>query len=581
MGVPKFFRWISERYPKINQPIHAPPHPDTLSKYFPGYGSESNDNDNDDNNNSGSINSSSANMIKNKKSKEGLHQDHKVYIQKNSITPEFDRLYLDMNGIIHCSSHNNASDDNATVDPDTHIEANGNTTTATATATATNGNQLPIETQAQDGTVKITEAEIFRNVCYYVDRVVSDIAKPTELVYMAIDGVAPRAKMNQQRSRRYRSGKEKEIENTFYGAHLLAQKKKLKEETDANANNSAGAEQDYDHWDIQGVGGLDPNANANANANASSFGSVDPPSANLSKDKPSFSTKSNKQKQPHAILEEVEPGRFTGTFETTGNDSSSTSSTSSSSQSSTNSQSSQFDLDYQAFLHQTLQKPIDQEVPSHAFHSNTITPGTPFFERCTAHLQHFVQLKLQSDPRWKDLTIIFSGPGVPGEGEHKIMDFIRRQKTREDYNPNTTHCMFGQDGDLIMLGLATHEPHFALLREEVVFDQSRKREHQKMAEMRAKLFREKLKKGASGGNGGEDDEGVASEKVSASIDSYIHNSNFEVLHMPILRDYLAYEFETREVLPNSPFELEKTIDDFVFMTFIVGNDFLVSLWVQC
>lgn len=158
------------------------------------------------------------------------------------------------------------------------------------------------------------------------------------------------------------------------------------------------------------------------------------------------------------------------------------------------------------------------------------------------------------------------------------MDFIRRQKTREDYNPNTTHCMFGQDGDLIMLGLATHEPHFALLREEVVFDQSRKREHQKNAEIRAKLFREKLKNGIASG---EEDGGVASEKVSASIDSYIHNSNFEVLHMPILRDYLAYEFETREVLPNSPFELEKTIDDFVFMTFIVGNDFLVSYLLGC
>jgi 5'-3' exonuclease len=157
------------------------------------------------------------------------------------------------------------------------------------------------------------------------------------------------------------------------------------------------------------------------------------------------------------------------------------------------------------------------------------------------------------------------------------MDFIRRQKVREDYNPNTTHCLFGQDGDLIMLGLATHEPHFVLLREEVVFDQSRKREQQKLMEGRAKMHRDKV----SGGVGTKDVIGVASEKVSASIDSYIHNSNFELLHMPILRDYLSYEFETREVLPNSPFELEKTIDDFVFMTFIVGNDFLVSRTLPC
>ena len=157
------------------------------------------------------------------------------------------------------------------------------------------------------------------------------------------------------------------------------------------------------------------------------------------------------------------------------------------------------------------------------------------------------------------------------------MDFIRNQKQKKDYNPNTRHCLFGQDGDLIMLGLATHEPHFALLREEVVFDQSRKREQQKLAELKAKSQKEKMEKLKSkmGEESALEIEG-ASDKVSASIDSYIHNSNFELLHMPILRDYLAYEFETREVLPNSPFELEKTIDDFVFMTFIVGNDFLVS-----
>lgn len=107
--------------------------------------------------------------------------------------------------------------------------------------------------------------------------------------------------------------------------------------------------------------------------------------------------------------------------------------------------------------------------------SNLIQTGTVFMAKLSEQLKYFVNKKITEDANWRECQVILSGHDVPGEGEHKIMEYIRKSRAQPDYNPNVRHCLYGLDADLIMLGLLSHDPHFCLLREEVKFGPARKK----------------------------------------------------------------------------------------------------------
>jgi 5'-3' exoribonuclease 1 len=51
-----------------------------------------------------------------------------------------------------------------------------------------------------------------------------------------------------------------------------------------------------------------------------------------------------------------------------------------------------------------------KEIPKDpAFDSNTITPGTDFMDRLTAHFKWFLRKKINEDSSWRDIDVIFSG----------------------------------------------------------------------------------------------------------------------------------------------------------------------------
>ena len=84
-----------------------------------------------------------------------------------------------------------------------------------------------------------------------------------------------------------------------------------------------------------------------------------------------------------------------------------------------------------------------EDIPAEgeAFDSNCITPGTAFMGRLNEHLRFFVRKKLAEDAAWRRPRVVLSGHEVPGEGEHKIMEYIRLAKREPGYKPNMRHCM--------------------------------------------------------------------------------------------------------------------------------------------
>jgi len=86
-------------------------------------------------------------------------------------------------------------------------------------------------------------------------------------------------------------------------------------------------------------------------------------------------------------------------------------------------------------------------VDKKSWDHNVITPGTEFMDDVSKFIKKFIVHRLANHKKWKGLNVLFSDSNVPGEGEHKILEFIRRQRQSSDYDVTTRHCMYGADAD--------------------------------------------------------------------------------------------------------------------------------------
>lgn len=111
------------------------------------------------------------------------------------------------------------------------------------------------------------------------------------------------------------------------------------------------------------------------------------------------------------------------------------------------------------------EKAAKEKSPIESFDKNAITPGTEFMMRLDNFMVRFIGKHRNELPP----KVIYSSHLVPGEGEHKIMDYYRRGEVSDGpaAQQGAAHVLYGLDADLIMLSLLAPINNIFLSRESV------------------------------------------------------------------------------------------------------------------
>jgi 5'-3' exonuclease len=164
--------------------------------------------------------------------------------------------------------------------------------------------------------------------------------------------------------------------------------------------------------------------------------------------------------------------------------------------------------------------------------SANISPGTMFMEKLSNALIKVMKNKgfsthCQSE---RQMEVYLSNSNVPGEGEHKFLSIIRSMRQKKS-TENLKVYLYGKDADLIVLAISTHKTNVHVIREMQI----------ETSELR-KLY-------------------PNSEFIDLNIDSLSS----------------AFNHDLTKTFKNHQFDKIRILNDYIFLTFLVGNDFVISL----
>ena len=166
-----------------------------------------------------------------------------------------------------------------------------------------------------------------------------------------------------------------------------------------------------------------------------------------------------------------------------------------------------------------IKRKHSKEITNH-WNNNAITPGTLFM------------IKLHNRiTEWSNNSIIYSSCFTPAEGEHKLLQFIRKNQKN---NKNYSYTIYGLDADLIFLALSTHSNNIYLLREATEFNKN--------------------------------------EEINTF--NYVSINIMRQSIVQTVKNYLIKEENENLYGFYNSLDNTRIINDFIFMCYFLGNDFL-------
>tara|TARA_Y200000002_G_C22673401_1_gene661049 strand:+ start:311 stop:2140 length:1830 start_codon:yes stop_codon:yes gene_type:complete len=170
--------------------------------------------------------------------------------------------------------------------------------------------------------------------------------------------------------------------------------------------------------------------------------------------------------------------------------------------------------------------------------SANISPGTEFMEKLSNRIIKAMKEKTFQKHN-SNMKIIFNNGNTPGEGEHKFLHLLRNMRTMES-KKNDKIYLYGRDADLIILAVCTHKFNIHIIRE-IALENDR--------------------------------------HLNELYDGYkylelnIDNLKDGFYNDLIRKDYYK-EKEGIKIIKKSKISL---LNDYIFLTFLAGNDFVLSL----